>query len=57
MNTLRQAVDDYLNMRRHLGFQLREAGNALLDFVDFMEQHQASYRNFARNSGVSIFEK
>ena len=43
MNTLRQAVDDYLTMRRHLGFQLREAGNALLDFVTFMEHHRASY--------------
>ncbi len=43
MTTLRQAVDDYLTMRRHLGFQLREAGKALLDFVAFMEQHRASY--------------
>jgi integrase/recombinase XerD len=43
MNTLRQAVEDYLTMRRHLGFQLREAGNALLDFVTFMEHHRASY--------------
>jgi integrase len=43
MNTLRQAVEDYLTMRRHLGFQLREAGNALPDFVTFMEQHHASY--------------
>jgi len=43
MTTLRQAVDDYLTMRRHLGFQLREAGNALLDFVTFMEHHRASY--------------
>jgi integrase/recombinase XerD len=43
MNTLRQAVEDYLTMRRHLGFQLREAGNALFDFVTFMEHHRASY--------------
>jgi integrase/recombinase XerD len=42
MTTLRQAVDDYLPMRRHLGFQLREAGKALLDFVAFMENHRAS---------------
>ena len=26
MNTLRQALDEYLDMRRNLGFQLREAG-------------------------------
>jgi len=43
MNTLRQAVDEYLSMRRNLGFQLREAGKALLDFVTFMEQQRAPY--------------
>src|SRR5713101_5153624 len=43
MNTLRQAVDEYLDMRRNLGFQLREAGKALPDFVAFMEKHRAPY--------------
>jgi integrase len=43
MNTLRQAVHDYLSMRRSLGFKLREAGRALLDFATFMEQHHATY--------------
>jgi integrase len=43
MNTLRQAVKDYLDLRRSLGFKLREAGNALPDFVAFMEQHRAPY--------------
>ncbi len=43
MNTLRQAVHEYLSMRRNLGFKLREAGKALLDFVTFMEQHRAPY--------------
>ena len=43
MNTLRQAVTEYLTMRRNLGFQLREAGKALLDFVTFMEQQRAPY--------------
>jgi integrase/recombinase XerD len=43
MNTLRQAVHEYLSMRRSLGFKLREAGKALLDFVTFMEQHRATY--------------
>jgi integrase len=42
MNTLRQAVQEYLNMRRSLGFKLREAGKGLLDFVAFMEQRHAS---------------
>jgi integrase len=43
MSTLRQAVHEYLSMRRSLGFKLREAGKALLDFVTFMEQHRATY--------------
>jgi len=43
MNTLRQAVHEYLSMRRNLGFKLRESGKALLDFVTFMEQHRAPY--------------
>jgi len=43
MNTLRQAVQDYLDLRRSLGFKLNEAGNALPDFVAFMDQHRAPY--------------
>lgn len=43
MTTLRHAVDDYLTMRRNLGFKLREAGNLLLAFVTFMEQRRATY--------------
>lgn len=43
MNTLRQAVQEYLSMRRHLGFKLQKDGKALLDFVTFMEQKHAPY--------------
>jgi len=43
MNTLRQAVHQYLSLRRNLGFKLLEAGKGLLDFVTYMEQHQAAY--------------
>jgi integrase/recombinase XerD len=43
MNTLREAVQEYLTMRRSLGFKLRETGKRLMDFVTFMEQHRASY--------------
>ena len=43
MNTLRQVLQEYLSLRHGLGFKLREAGKALLDFVTFMEQHRASY--------------
>jgi len=43
MTTLRQAMHEYVRMRRDLGFKLHEAGKELLDFVKFMEQHRASY--------------
>jgi len=43
MNTLRQAVHEYLSMRRNLGFKLHEAGKGLLNFVTFMQQHRAPY--------------
>jgi len=43
MNTLRQAMQEYLRVRRGLGFKLQEAGKGLRDFVRFMEQHRASY--------------
>ena len=47
MNTLRQALKEYLSLRRSLGFKLREAGKGLLDFVTFIEQHRASYITLA----------
>jgi integrase/recombinase XerD len=43
MTTLRQAVQEYVRMRRDLGFKLHDAGKGLLDFVTFMEQHRACY--------------
>jgi integrase len=43
MNTLREALRDYLQMRRSLGSKLCEAGKALTDFVTFLEQHNAPY--------------
>ena len=43
MNTLRQAVQEYLSLRRSLGFKLHDAGKGLLDFVTFMEQRRATY--------------
>jgi integrase/recombinase XerD len=43
MNTLRQAVYEYLAMRRSLGFRLHRVAPRLLDFVTFMEQQHASY--------------
>jgi len=43
MTTLRQAVQEYLEMRRNLGFKLQQAGKQLFKFITFMEQHRASY--------------
>lgn len=42
MNTLRQAVHEYLAMRRSLGYKLREAGQGLYDFAAFMEHQRAT---------------
>jgi integrase/recombinase XerD len=43
MISLREAVQDYLQMRRNLGFKLRDAGKGLFDFVCFMERRRARY--------------
>ena len=43
MNTLREALEDYLIMRRGLGFKLRCDGQRLLDFVSFLEERGATY--------------
>lgn len=41
MTPLRQAVHEYLRMRRALGFKLQDAGKGLLAFVGFLEQQRA----------------
>jgi hypothetical protein len=43
MNTLLQAVEEYLTLRRSLGFKLYKAGKLLPAFVKFMEERRASY--------------
>jgi len=47
MSTLRQAVEDYIQMRRSLGFKLKEAKAGLLKFVSFLEQRGASHITIA----------
>lgn len=42
MISLRKAMEDYLTMRRSLGFKLRDMGYNLRHFVSFMEQQKAS---------------
>ncbi len=43
MNTIREAAQEYLRMRRNLGFKLRDPGAYLVDFVSFMEARRAPY--------------
>jgi integrase/recombinase XerD len=43
MSTLRQALDDYLALRRAMGFKLHEARRGLPQFVAFLEQHGVAY--------------
>jgi hypothetical protein len=43
MNTLRKAMQDYLILRRALGFKLHDAGVALQDFVSFLERKRRSH--------------
>jgi hypothetical protein len=40
MNTLREALREYLALRRSLGFKLHDTGLVLSRFVAFMEEHQ-----------------
>jgi integrase/recombinase XerD len=43
MNTLGQAVDDYLELSRGLGFKLVNYGAYLREFVSFLEQKKTSH--------------
>ena len=43
MNTLREAVHEYIDMRRNLGFKLNRDCKQLLAFATFMEQRQAPF--------------
>jgi integrase/recombinase XerD len=42
MSDLRQAVNDYLALRRALGYKLERDGRELPRFVEFLEQHGAA---------------
>jgi integrase len=41
MNSLRKAIEDYLTLRRALGFKLQDMATALRHFVSFMEREGA----------------
>ena len=42
MNPLRESMQDYLAMRRSLGFKLRDAGICLAKFAGFLEDRGAT---------------
>lgn len=43
MNTLRESLQDYLALRRSLGFKLRSAGICLAKFATFLEEQGAAH--------------
>jgi len=43
MNSLRESVSDYLELRRSLGFRLKKDERLLRDFADFMQRRHASH--------------
>jgi integrase/recombinase XerD len=43
MKSYTGAVEEYLGLRRGLGFKLRDAGRALLDFAAFLDREQAPH--------------
>lgn len=43
MNTLKEAIDDYVRLRRDLGFKLIQPARWLEDFAAFMERRQAPF--------------
>ncbi len=43
MSRLRTAAQDYLTMRRTLGFKLTSQGRLLLEFIDYCDQHQLDH--------------
>lgn len=43
MSTLREALREYLQLRRSLGFKLEDAGLQLPRFVDFVEKHGSTH--------------
>lgn len=43
MNTLREALKEYVSMRRALGFKLEQANSYLWSFISFMEERNAEF--------------
>ncbi len=43
MNTLRQALNEYLALRQAMGFKLQEESRLLPRFIDFLEDHGEAF--------------
>ena len=43
MSTLREAIHEYIEMRRHPGFKLKQDCRLLHQFARFMEQHEKPF--------------
>jgi integrase len=43
VNTLRRAIQEYLALRRSLGFKMNDAGRSLAQFATFMERRRAAH--------------
>lgn len=43
MNSLSQSLEEYLALRRGLGFKLKQDGRLLSQFVSFLDEQEASY--------------
>jgi hypothetical protein len=43
MNTLREGLQEYLDLRRGLGYKMHDAGLLLPKFVNFMEERRAEH--------------
>ena len=43
MKSVNQAIDDYLALRRSLGFKLREYGECLREFASFLKKNRSAH--------------
>jgi hypothetical protein len=52
MKPLRRAIDDYIALRRSLGFKLRDMADDLPNWATFLEQKAAPLRDNRTGNGV-----
>ena len=54
MSSLREAAEEYLALRRALGFKLGQQGRMLLQFVAFLEQQNATVITTKAGAAVGV---